>query len=548
MSQYQPEQPSSKTSKLWIPLTVALVAVFALLGLFLNINSANAANLSEFQAGNIMSDAIMGDKGSMTESQIQTFLKSKNSCNDTNLSRLTSHNSTSGTLTSNGITYKYYLKDGHFVCMADQSFGGESAAHIIYQAAQDYSVNPRVLIVLLQKEQGLVTDTWPNYNHQFAEATGYMCPDTPSGCNSEYAGFKTQVRNAASLFHSVLTGGWSNYPVGVNYIQYNPATSCGGSNVNIENRATSALYRYTPYQPNKSALNAGYGNGDSCGAYGNRNFWLYFTDWFGSTTKGGSALANTTHPDGSLITLPGSSAVYLIINQELYHVPSLSVFSSRHYKWSSVASATYPDQQLPVASDTVAYASGTLVRGDEDNSIYLLECSSTSCAKLHVTNADVFRQLSFDFNDVLVLPQATVDSFADGTDISSPSLHPKNTLVLDSATKKVYQIGNGQKNWVASLNIFDANRFSWSQVLNATSNDLALADGPNILYPEGVLIKSTTDPATYVIDINESSGNQYQKRHIANQAVFAGLGYKPNQVYVDSVSNLPTIDGSDVTQ
>jgi hypothetical protein len=30
-------------------------------------------------------------------------------------------------------------------------------------------------------------------------------------------------------------------------------------------------------------LNAGYGTGDGCGAYGNRNFWAMFTDWFGST-------------------------------------------------------------------------------------------------------------------------------------------------------------------------------------------------------------------------------------------------------------------------
>ncbi|MBQ3320879.1 S-layer homology domain-containing protein, partial [Candidatus Saccharibacteria bacterium] len=71
------------------------------------------------------------------------------------------------------------------------------------------------------------------------------------------------------------------------YIQYNPDSSCGGSTVYIENLATSSLYRYTPYQPNASSLAAGYGTGNSCSAYGNRNFYLYFNDWFGDSTEEG---------------------------------------------------------------------------------------------------------------------------------------------------------------------------------------------------------------------------------------------------------------------
>ncbi len=48
-------------------------------------------------------------------------------------------------------------------------------------------------------------------------------------------------------------------------------------------RAPAALYTYTPYQPNQGALNNLYGEAP-CGAYGNRNFWRTFTDWFGPTT------------------------------------------------------------------------------------------------------------------------------------------------------------------------------------------------------------------------------------------------------------------------
>ena len=54
----------------------------------------------------------------------------------------------------------------------------------------------------------------------------------------------------------------------------------------IQNQATANLYYYTPYQPNAAALRAGYGEGDGCSAYGNRNFYQYFTDWFGATQFG----------------------------------------------------------------------------------------------------------------------------------------------------------------------------------------------------------------------------------------------------------------------
>ena len=61
-----------------------------------------------------------------------------------------------------------------------------------------------------------------------------------------------------------------------------PRPACGTSDVFIEGKATAGLYSYTPYRPNLAALINLYGLGDSCSSYGNRNFWVYFSDWFGS--------------------------------------------------------------------------------------------------------------------------------------------------------------------------------------------------------------------------------------------------------------------------
>ncbi len=274
----------------WMVLLGMFIAVFSftfLMAKFKDNDGAQAANAWNFNAGYIISDWQMGNYSSMNEAQIQAFLTEKNPCNNRDRALYVEQSAT-----YKGVTWHW--SGDHFVCLSEERFGdglkigsGETAAHIIWQAAQDYQINPQVLIVLLEKESGLITDEFP-HSGQYKTAAGFGCPDT-AACDSRYFGFKNQVRRAAEMFREVLDGGWSNYPVGPNYIQYNPNAACGGTVVNVQNRATSALYRYTPYQPNQSALAAGYGSGDACGAYGNRNFYLWFEDWFGGITSGGNA-------------------------------------------------------------------------------------------------------------------------------------------------------------------------------------------------------------------------------------------------------------------
>ncbi|HBX16130.1 MAG TPA: hypothetical protein DEF57_02370, partial [Candidatus Magasanikbacteria bacterium] len=48
----------------------------------------------------------------------------------------------------------------------------KTATEIIFQASQNYQINPRVLLVLLQKEQSLVENSTPT-QYNFDWATGY---------------------------------------------------------------------------------------------------------------------------------------------------------------------------------------------------------------------------------------------------------------------------------------------------------------------------------------------------------------------------------------
>ena len=130
------------------------------------------------------------------------------------------------------------------------------------------------------------------------EPTGFACPDTGGWCNPEFAGLRNQLycRALGSTSGTPPTPpATATGPARNNVVQWHPNAGCGTSLVYIQNQATAGLYNYTPYRPNQRALDAGYGTGDSCSSYGNRNFWNFFTDWFGSTQSAGAGAIQVRH-------------------------------------------------------------------------------------------------------------------------------------------------------------------------------------------------------------------------------------------------------------
>jgi hypothetical protein len=299
-----------------IASTITILGLLVAVGISIAApQQSNALSGSDFHVGRIIDDSVFFSTGGMSPQQIQSFLASKVPNCDTNGNKIYSGSTT---------RRDYAIANGHnppFTCLKDyrqttiskSAESGlcngytpagwqESAAEIIYNVSQTCGINPKVLIVLLQKEQSLVTDEWP-WDTQYRSATGYGCPDT-AACDSAYYGFFNQVYSAARQFKRYARdANLFNYQASRNnYIQYNPIASCGGSQVYIQNQATAGLYNFTPYQPNAAALNNLYGTGDNCSAYGNRNFWRLYNDWFNmsdSLLNGGLTMRTITAPDAN---------------------------------------------------------------------------------------------------------------------------------------------------------------------------------------------------------------------------------------------------------
>lgn len=271
--------------------------------------TTHALTGSDWQAGNIIDDSLFYNGNAMSVTEIQNFLNSLVPECDTWGTKMYNGSQTRAQYgTSKGAPPPYIcIKDYYenptthetnFNPSASIPAGALSAAQIIYNAAQTYNISPKVLLVTLKKEAvaNLIADDWP-WLSQYRTSMGYGCPDT-APCDSEYYGFYNQINKAAWQFRRYVDSPNSfRHRAGqIENVYYHPnLTGCSSSPVLIHNYATAGLYNYTPYQPNAAALANLYGTGDGCSSYGNRNFWVIWNGWFGSTQHESKLLSYKSH-------------------------------------------------------------------------------------------------------------------------------------------------------------------------------------------------------------------------------------------------------------
>ena len=263
-------RPSNARRK---PLLVWALAV-ALVSSFLVVAApaappAQALSGSEFDPGNIISDANFFTRSAMTENEIQGFLDATvGTCLNTNC--------------MNVFQMDTFTRAAKEDCRQYVGAAVERVSRIIFKVQEACGISAKVILITLQKEQGLLTSKQPSAG-VLRKAMGMGCPDT-SVCDSAYYGVYNQIYSAALQLTRYTKGSFTYFPVGSpSQIKWNPNSDCGTSTVTVANRATAALYYYTPYRPNAAALNNLGGTGDACSSYGNRNFWVYYNNWFGST-------------------------------------------------------------------------------------------------------------------------------------------------------------------------------------------------------------------------------------------------------------------------
>lgn len=292
----------------FLALAVSLLLVLVGVSAITAKQHADAADASRFDPGLIISDSVFYDFGTMTVADIQRFLESK--------VPVCKANDGGPTCLRDYVTDELDKVGEDGKCQSMSAKQNVKASQLIYDIARACGINPRVLLVVLQKEQGLIQATNPTA-YMYRAALGYGCPDSdPAICGKVWSGLFNQLYKGAGQlqWYGDPRGSFTYLKVGrTEKIRYNPDSTCGTKPVMIKSIATTALYYYTPYTPNDAAMKNLYGSGDKCSAYGNRNFWRFYSDWFGSPIGGGFLLKSAT------------SGTYLIVDNTKFLISDQSM-------------------------------------------------------------------------------------------------------------------------------------------------------------------------------------------------------------------------------
>lgn len=452
--------------RLLLTLSIFLAAVCV----FSGSQAVSALSGADYKAGQIIDDSLFFDGATMSVGEIQGFLNSKVPVCDTNGTRPYGGTTRAAYGASRGNPAPYTcLKDYRQNTVNKNAESGlcngitasnKSSAEIIYEVGLSCGVSPKALIVLLQKEQSLITDDWP-WSIQYRSATGYGCPDT-APCDAEFYGFFNQVYAAARQFKRYARNPTSfNYRSGqTSYVLYNPNSRCGGSNISIENSSTAGLYNYTPYQPNQPALNNLYGIGDGCSAYGNRNFWRMYNDWFGTTL--GSYLLRSSE----------NATVYLISDENKYPIADGSLLDALY----PLGSVKYVSQQY-LDRKTTGAPLLRLIRG-ADGTIYFFDAG----IKLAFTSCETIAHYGYTCGQTVGLNTIQLSKLVSG---------PNMIRIFGTTSGKKFYIASGEKR-----EIFDA-QAQQENGISGNANVLNESAIANLVYGPPVMRTNTIAHARF---------------------------------------------------
>ncbi len=422
-----------------------------------------------FNANYIISDEEMQNWDSMNRADIQAFLEDYNS----SLANLR---------------------------VADKDDTTRLASDIIYRAAKEYTINPKYLLVKLQKEQSLITTTNPTQK-QLDGATGYGITDGCGWSCDTYLnnkGFGKQVDSAAGIirwyYDNVNIQPWIKKPNQTNIID--------GQAISAQNYATAFLYTYTPH------------------IEGNKNFWTLWNRWFGQV-----------YPDGTLVKNSSGSEVFLIQNGKKRLITSMSVLASRFDPRLIVKA---PMSELNNYQDgvTISFPNYSILK--QGTKYYLLDYDTLR----PFANYDVVKNIGYNPDEIVEVTASDVSSFNIGSTITA------ETEALD-ATGKLLRAKENNKLYYLKDNIFNPitdEKMAHINFPKLSEEKISIAElqkyqvGDLLKFKDGTIVGIVGSNKIYVIE-------KGKKRHIASEEVFNGFGYSwDNIIWTDELTgtNHPT--------
>lgn len=425
-----------------------------LIGVFIYQSSTFALDESNFNPHNLISDDEMQNWQSMERADIQAFLVEKDS-----------------------YLANYKTKDKSGIT--------RTASDIIYRAAKENEINPKYLLVKLQKEQSLITSKNPT-NKQLNGATGYGISDGCGWSCQTYlnnAGFGKQVDAAAGImrwyYENIFKEIWIKRP-NISYI-------IDGQVIIPKNKATAFLYTYTPH------------------IQGNKNFWTLWNNWF-----------SQVYPDGSLLKGTTSANIYLIQDGQKRKISSMGVLTSR-FNLNMVIDVN--DSELANYSDgaDLNFPNYSILK--QDNKHYLVDFDMIRPFE----NAETVRSLGYNPDEIIEVSATDIIGYDIGQTITNNTENIIGKLVRVKENNNLYYI---KDNTLFPITDSDVAKINYPNLIEEkiSLSELAKYEIGSVIKPkDGTIFGIENDNKIYVMENGK-------KRHIFNEEVFNAYGFKWNNI------------------
>jgi len=422
-----------------------------------------------FNPNSIISDEEMQDWQSMNRADIQAFLSDKGS-----------YLATYRAPDVNGTT--------------------RLASDTIAQAARTHRINPKHILVTLQKEQSLITSKSPT-QYQLDWAAGYgVCDscDTNDPALQKHRGFGNQVDSAAAIIRWY----YDNAPTERWIKRANQTYIIDGIEVTPTSHATAYLYTYTPH------------------IHGNQNNWIIYNKWF-----------DTLYPNGTLVKTLHDPTVYLIQGDIIRPFKNLTSLATR---FDPKLVVTVPASELnrykigrPISLPNYA------VLEDPDGTFYLLDFDIVRPFE----SEDVVRDFGYHPDEIIEVTSGDLAGYRMGKVIRRSALNPLGQVIQVRETGEYYYLAEDAYHLVADPRMIQINYPHLSPVVAPADTLQTYTRGEPATLKNGTVFGVEGSNKIYVAENGK-------KHHIPTERVFFDLGYKPSHIiWVNQFAGMTHADG-----
>ncbi len=368
----------------------------------------------------------------------------------------------------------------------------KTAADVIWRVAQSYKINPKYLLVLLQKEQSLVHN--PNPSERSLDwATGYAVCDSCSKDDpsiQEFKGFANQLEWAAKQHREKYLMQLLTFGVTIAGRGVGKSMDINGQIVTPANNATAMLYTYTPH------------------IRGNYNLWQIWRRWF-----------SLPYPNGTIVRGNPSQQAYLIQNGVKKKFANESVLLSmaeadKAISASDTELSNYPD------GETIKFTKYSLIKTEKDN-LYLI----TGSGKRQFESQKAFYKFGFIEDELIPALEEDLSDLALLQPITEKDIFPMGALVKTDKSSTVWYVENGIK-YPLLDEVFLKLYFTRRPIKTVAHETVETYEtGQPYTFNSGELVKGNSDPVVYVVEDN-------YLRPIPSEEVFEKMGWKWSNIVI----------------